>query len=217
MGDDDEAKTRMKLELLKARAGKPGGDITEAEDITEDDARGTSDVSAASILMDPLDFYQYYGFKDSLLPFCNLLETKNFTQDAVEKGISTEEGVQSAFEAFLTAISELDYDSVPSSSSDPIADRSWMWQYCSEYGALENTAYILFKTLIITVGFYQRGDRNNPLSIQTAFASLELFQGQCNRSFEGFIPPSPQTSKVNKYGGWNMNPSNVLWTNGECE
>ncbi|XP_006461563.1 hypothetical protein AGABI2DRAFT_222358 [Agaricus bisporus var. bisporus H97] len=199
MGDDDEAKTRMKLELLKARAGKPGGDTTEAEDITEDDARSTSDISAASILMDPLDFYQYYGFKDSLLPFCNLLETKNFTQDAVEKGISTEEGVQSAFEAFLTAISELDYDSVPSSSSDPIADRSWMWQYCSEYG------------------FYQRGDRNNPLSIQTAFASLELFQGQCNRSFEGFIPPSPQTSKVNKYGGWNMNPSNVLWTNGEFD
>jgi hypothetical protein len=134
MGGDDDARIQMKLELLKARAGKPGGDTAESDGITEDDARRTSDVSAASILMDPLNFYQYYGFTDSLLPFCNLLETKNFTQDAMEKGISEKEGTEPTFRAFLTAISELDYDSVPSSPDDPIADRSWMWQYCSEYG-----------------------------------------------------------------------------------
>lgn len=133
MGDDDTAKTQMKLALLKARASKPGGNTSEADDISEDTAGRTSDVSAASILMDPLDFYQYYGFKESLLPFCNLLETKNFTQDAVEKGIAAQEGVQAAFEAFLTAIAELDYDSIPF-TDDPVGDRSWMWQYCSEYG-----------------------------------------------------------------------------------
>lgn len=133
MGDDEDAKIQMKLALLKARAGKPGGDTTKADGISEDDARRTSDVSAASILMDPLDFYQYYGFKESLLPFCNLLETKNSTQDAIEKGIAAQDGVQAAFEAFMTAISELDYDSIPF-TDDPVTDRSWMWQYCSEYG-----------------------------------------------------------------------------------
>jgi hypothetical protein len=134
MGGDENVKTQMKLDLLKARAGKPGGNTTLADGISEDDARKTSDISAASILMDQLNFYQYYGFTNSLLPFCNLLETKNFTKDAGETGISVEEGTEPAFEAFLTAISELDYDSVPSSPDDPITDRSWMWQYCSEYG-----------------------------------------------------------------------------------
>ncbi|KAF9450697.1 hypothetical protein P691DRAFT_440039 [Macrolepiota fuliginosa MF-IS2] len=198
MGSDETAKTQMRLALLKARAGKPGGNTTEADKISETTAQRTSDVSAASILMDPLDFYQYYGFKESVLPFCNLLETKNFTQDPVEKGIAAQEGVGAAFTAFLTAISELDYDSVPF-TDDPAGDRSWMWQYCSEYG------------------FYQRGDRNNPLSIQTAFQSLDLFQQQCNETFPEMLPASPQTQKVNKYGGWNMNPSNVMFANGEFD
>lgn len=134
MGDDEDEKTRMKLALLKARAGKPGGDTSEAVNITETEAEETSNVNAASILMDPLDFYQYYGFKDSLLPFCNILETKNSTGNATDKGIAEEEGIEAAFDAFLTAISELDYDSIPF-SDDPVTDRSWMWQYCSEYGA----------------------------------------------------------------------------------
>ncbi|KAJ3574762.1 hypothetical protein NP233_g1547 [Leucocoprinus birnbaumii] len=198
MGGNETLKMQMKLSLLKARAGKPGGDMSEAERITLADAQETSDVNAASILMDPLDFYQYYGFDASLLPFCNLLETKNRTADATEKGITANEGIETAFNAFLTAISELDYDSIPF-EDDPVTDRSWMWQYCSEYG------------------FYQRGDRNNPLSIETAFLSLDLFQKQCNDAFKTAIPASPQTQKVNKYGGWGMNPSNVLFTNGEFD
>ncbi len=133
MGDNDTAKTQMKLALLKARAGKPGGNTSEADGITTATAQRTSDLSAASILMDPLDFYQYYGFKESLLPFCNLLETKNLTQNAAESGIAAQEGAQVAFEAFLKALAELDYDSIPF-TDDPVQDRSWMWQYCSEYG-----------------------------------------------------------------------------------
>jgi hypothetical protein len=139
MGDDGDEKMKMKLALLKARAGKPGGDTSGADNITESDAQSTNDVNAASILMDPLNFYQYYGFKDSLLPFCNLLETKNFTADAIEKGVAAQEGVEKAFDAFLVAVSELDYDEVRiPEGDDPIADRSWMWQYCSEYGMWRN-------------------------------------------------------------------------------
>ena len=77
---------------------------------------------------------QYYGFEASLLPFCNLLETRNFTADPVESGIAKAFGVETAFKAFTTAIAELDYDMVPGNEDDQVQDRSWMWQYCSEYG-----------------------------------------------------------------------------------
>jgi hypothetical protein len=95
-------------------------------------------------------------------------------------------------------IAELDYASIPF-NDDPVADMSWMWQYCSEYG------------------FYQRGDPSNPKNIETSFLSLDLFQDQCNQTFGIGLPTSPQVEHVNKYGGWNMQPSNTMWTNGECE
>jgi len=74
-----------------------------------------------------------------------------------------------------------------------------MWQYCSEYG------------------FFQRGDPNNPLNIETTFLSLELFQSQCNETFGKGLPAQPQVEHVNKYGGWNMQPSNIMWTNGQFD
>ena len=67
------------------------------------------------------------------------------------------------------------------------------------------------------VGFYQRGDSSNPLSIETSFRSLDRFQAECNATFWPTLPPSPQVEHVVKYGGWNMTPSNVLFTNGECK
>jgi hypothetical protein len=102
--------------------------------------------------MDPLNFYQvymftlaprgpiftleqYYGFQDSLLPFCNLLETQNSTAEAFEGGIVSAFGVNAAFDVFMVALGELDYDSIPGSAGDPVAGRSWMRQYCSKYGA----------------------------------------------------------------------------------
>lgn len=79
-------------------------------------------------------FEQYYGFNASLLPFCNLLETRNFTSDALEGGIVSTHGVQTAFNVFTVALAELDYDTIPGDPDDPVQDMSWMWQYCSEYG-----------------------------------------------------------------------------------
>ncbi|KAI0782858.1 serine carboxypeptidase S28-domain-containing protein [Abortiporus biennis] len=188
LGDDENAKTELKERLSNARnAGKGGG-------------RNMGDLSAAGVLMDPLNFYQYYGFESSVLPFCNLLETKNFTSTPTELGIASSENVEAALDAFLIAIAELDYNAISGTPDDPIQDRSWMWQYCSEYG------------------FYQRGDPNNPLSIETSLRSLKLFQEQCNTAFpNGSLPASPNVENVNKYGGWTMNPSNVLFTNGEFD
>ncbi|KAF5361184.1 hypothetical protein D9758_009040 [Tetrapyrgos nigripes] len=201
-GSNDTLRTETKFRLLKARLSGPGGNTTGAEGLTMQQANRTSNVNVASILMDPLDFYQYYGFAASLLPFCNLLETRNFTLSPLEGGITSSvegrAGIDQAFDAFLVALAELDYDSIPF-QDDPVTDRSWMRQYCSEYG------------------FYQRGDPNNPLSIETSFLSLDLFQEQCNDAFADHLPIWPQVENVNKYGGWDMNVSNVLFTNGEFD
>ncbi|KAJ3937454.1 MAG: peptidase S28 [Lentinula lateritia] len=189
----------LKFDLLKARLSGPGGNTSGADGLTKQQANKTSDVDAASILMDPLDFYQYYGFVDSILPFCNLLETKNFTAAPAENGLVSISGVEDALQAFLAALAELDYDSIPGSADDPVADMSWMRQYCSEYG------------------FYQRGDPDNPLSIETSFQSLELFQQQCNEAFSDHLPTWPQVGNINKYGGWDMQPSNIMFANGEFD
>ncbi|KAI0730928.1 serine carboxypeptidase S28-domain-containing protein [Earliella scabrosa] len=186
-----EERAEMKFRLLSARE----------DGVTREQAANASDVGAAGVLMDPLRFYQYYGFEASVLPFCNILETQNFTATPFETGLAAARGVDVALDAFLTAIREVNYDairrSVPASQSG--TDHSWMWQYCSEYG------------------FYQRGDSENPLSIETSFRSLELFQSQCNSAFPRGLPPAPAVDHINKYGGWNMTPSNVFFTNGEFD
>lgn len=78
---------------------------------------------------------QYYGFAASVLPFCNLLETQNGTAPAAEGGVVSVWGVERALDAFLAAVAELDYDAIEGDPDDPVQDRSWMWQYCTEYGA----------------------------------------------------------------------------------
>ena len=90
-------------------------------------------------------YFQYYGFNASVLPFCNLLETQNFTAPALEAGIAAAQGVEAAFQSFLTALAELDYDSIPGDPDDPVQDRSWMWQYCSEYGMSISSQLLNFR------------------------------------------------------------------------
>ncbi|KAG7096655.1 hypothetical protein E1B28_004070 [Marasmius oreades] len=199
INSDVKTKNSLKFRIWKARLSHPGNNTTEADKLTEEQASAKSDVSTASVLMDPLNFYQYYGFAASLLPFCNLLETRNFTTTPLETGIVDTNGVESAVDAFLVAIGELDYDSIPGAPDDPVGDRSWMRQYCSEYG------------------FYQRGDPQNPLSIETSLISLELNQKECDDTFPDHLPSWPQVENVNKYGGWDMRPSNVMFTNGEFD
>lgn len=54
----DSAVIQMKFNLLKARLSGPGGNTAGADGLTMKDAEKTSNVEAASILMDPLTFYQ---------------------------------------------------------------------------------------------------------------------------------------------------------------
>ena len=42
-------------------------------------------------------------------------------------------------------------------------------------------------------------------------------QSWCDQTFNDMNPSQPNVTTVDKYGGWNMNPSNVFFSNGECE
>jgi hypothetical protein len=54
----------------------------------------------------------------------------------VEAGLAASKGTEFAFRAFLTGLAETNYDALQGDPDDPVQDRSWMWQYCSEYGTL---------------------------------------------------------------------------------
>jgi len=61
-GTNESAIVDTKFDLLKARLSGPGGNTTGAMGLTREEANRTSNVDAASILMDPLDFYQVRFF-----------------------------------------------------------------------------------------------------------------------------------------------------------
>ena len=75
------------------------------------------------------------------------METQNFTATPFETGIATSQGIDLALNAFLTGIKQVNYAAIPGNADDPIADRSWMWQYCSEYGALCQLCVAIFVQL----------------------------------------------------------------------
>lgn len=57
-GNDESALVNLKFDLLKAHLSGPGGNTTGAAGLTKQIANQTSNVDAASVLMDPLNFYQ---------------------------------------------------------------------------------------------------------------------------------------------------------------
>ncbi|KAK5123862.1 hypothetical protein LTR85_002058 [Meristemomyces frigidus] len=201
-------KNKLKVALYTAVQSGPGGQKPASVNQTEAEALTNTEV--ANYLQLPLSFYQYYGFEASVQPFCDIMETFNNTHActtdnhgtaraiASESGIALTHKITAAWNAFLVGIAEIDYDSVPY-TDDPIQDYSWMWQYCSEYG------------------YYQRGNPDNPHTIESRFISLEYFQANCNATFPVGLPPSPNVRQPNKYGGWNINPSNIMFTSGEYD
>jgi hypothetical protein len=49
------------------------------------------------------------------------------------------------------------------------------------------------------------------------YDTLAAHQAWCDQTFDDTNPRQPNVTAVNKYGGWNMTPSNVFFSNGECE
>jgi hypothetical protein len=198
----------VKISLYTAVQSGPGGRRPAHINQTEATEMSNSDVGYSLLL--PLSFYQYYGFEASVQPFCDIMETFNQTDVrttdnggiapaiALESGIAITHSITAAWNAFLLGIAEIDYDSIPY-KDDPIQDYSWMWQYCSEYG------------------YYQRGNPENAHTIESRFISLDLFQSQCDETFAEGLPPSPDVEVSNKYGGWYINPSNIMFSSGEYD
>ena len=203
-----QQRDELKLALYTAVQSGPGGQKPSSINHTE--AMAMTKVDVGNNLQLPLSFYQYYGFEASIQPFCDIMETFNQTDIrtidnggtapaiASESGIAITHNISAAWNAFLVGIAEIDYDSVPY-HDDPIQDYSWMWQYCSEYG------------------YYQRGNPDNAHTIESRFLSLDLFQSQCDETFPDGLPPSPNVAEPNKYGGWYINPSNIMFSSGEYD
>lgn len=207
-GTQDQVRD-LKRRLLTAIQASPT-DLTPV--ISDQDVNELDNPSVGSLLLTPLNFYQYYGFQRSVAPFCDLLETQNRTSlsttdnggtskaIAPASGLALEFNVSTAWDAFLVALAEINYDEIDSPTpSDPVQDYSWTYQYCSEYG------------------FYQRGNPDNPHTIESQFISLEYFQANCNETFPGLLPSSPNVAEPNKYGGWLMRPSNTMFSSGEYD
>ena len=142
----------LKVALYTAVQSGSGGKKPASINRTEAEEMSNADVG--NYLTIPLSFYQYYGFEASVQPFCDIMETFNNTQArttdnggtapaiALESGIAITYNISAAWDAFLTGIAEIDYDSIPY-DDDPVQDYSWMWQYCSEYGKPSDTHSLL--------------------------------------------------------------------------
>lgn len=55
------------------------------------------------------------------------------------------------------------------------------------------------------------------MNIESTYFSIAEQQEWCDQLFNNQEPSQPNVTAVNKYGGWNMTPSNVFFSNGECE
>jgi hypothetical protein len=82
-------------------------------------------------------------------------------------------------------------------------NHSWQWQVLSEFGLLPN--------INIT----------SPLSLGSKFLGYNYTLKQYQSSFATFpvqdIPSKPDMKYLSRFGGWNMQPSNIMFTNGEFD
>ena len=74
---------------------------------------------------------------------------------------------------------------------------SWAWQY------------------FFQLRYCQVADPNNLVNIETTYSSLALAQALCDQRIAYTNPRRPNIRVINKYGGWDVSPSNVFFTNGE--
>ncbi|MCJ1353750.1 MAG: hypothetical protein MMC33_003737 [Icmadophila ericetorum] len=168
--------------------------------------------------------FQRLGYTASLGKFCDQIEAwnpsnfTNFTQlsppsvltdnsdDApiTDAGIAaTHNSSQFAFYAFLYSTiqkSISDYTRFPINPFSPSDKTSWTWQLCTQFAQFQisNPSHSLISKF------------NNLTNTLTYF---------CHAPFPfPYVPAQPDPSQILKYGGgWNMTPSNVMFTNGELD
>lgn len=198
----------LKKDLLAAVMAP--GDGAAPVVVSDEDVEDCDNVCVGFNLLLPFTEYQYYGPKYRLAPFCDIMETQNRTDVsttdnggtakaiAPASGLALESNVSTAWNAFLVALQETNYDEIEY-DEDLVGDAGYTWQWCAEWG------------------FYPRGKPDNPHTIQSQFISIEYWQSICDETFPGLVPASPDVSVMNQYGGWHAQPSNTMWTTGELD
>lgn len=56
------------------------------------------------------------------MPFCNRLETRDFEDSPAPEGLFATQGINITFNAFMTAIAEVDYDTVFGGGNSDVTD-----------------------------------------------------------------------------------------------
>lgn len=193
-------------------------------------ADNSSDLAVAEVLGQFISLgFQSYGFEAATLPACNAVEAFNpqtLTTSSLgdfisslfnntldrrpsSQSIAQEYGNEQAFYAIIFGIfyqnvaileSQNNTNIVQSEDNTVRDGLSWLYQTCTE------------------LGYFQVSNTSSQYNLLSSAINVTSWQAeQCNAPFGYFstFPSSPDVSKlVKKYGGWNMNPSQVMFTNG---
>jgi len=197
MGNDTAQQIAVRRALYTASLSGPGGDNTSVQPISDQDLMAIPPNAIADVLLYPAFTFQSDGLQ-AILPFCDGVETLNFTSSPTSQGFFATQGVNASFNAFIVAISEMDKSGF-SDGQDASDALSWEWQYCSQFG------------------YFQVADPDNPVNIVSTYISVADELAWCDQTFNNQNPPQPDVTALNKYGGWNMSPSNVFFSNGEYD
>jgi len=128
MGTNITEQLRVKKALYVARKSGPGGNTTSVQPISDSDVLSIPSDQIVGVLMDPLiNFQVSSGLAghlevglivsqgsglQTLMPFCDNLETSIFRNKSTPEGLFVTQGINVAFDTFMAAIAEVDYDTV---------------------------------------------------------------------------------------------------------
>lgn len=166
--------------------------------------------------------FQSFGYNRALGEFCNQIEQWNpanfsgFTMTSPSSALSTNSddanftaggiaatyGAEKAFYAYLFAQitkSIRDLKEFPGRRRAKLDDASWKWQLCSQNGQFHVSSY------------------PNPTNIVSRFYNFTNHAKHFCHDMFPYAPDKPDVDSYLKYGGWDMKPSNVMWTNGELD
>ncbi|KAK5046791.1 hypothetical protein LTR84_007145 [Exophiala bonariae] len=182
-----------------------------------------TEVDTARLLLSVLPpNVQSTGFDEGMLPYCTGLESydpapstrspasifeainitvsNDLTGTISEGGVAAKFGQRAAFDATVSMIYHISVDleafadTLGSVEGNP---RAWEWQSCYE------------------LGYAQTANTSNPRNIASSFLNLTTWLNDCHTNFDfPELPETPDTERLLKYGGWNMTPSNVMFTDG---
>ena len=128
----------------------------------------------------------------------------NSTEDSpvTSAGVAATYGQKAAFYAYLHAVIQKrisDHKSAPGGMSYFQLSHSYDWQICSQFGQS------------------QLSTPNSSANLISSFINASSYEtNHCLRLFP-YAPSSPDTEALEKYGGWTMRPSNVMFTNGAID